>query len=839
MRLLPGILASFYLAGTAQGSSSVTVGNIRIQSIGESCVRIELQGPNGFEDRPTFAVVGRKLSDKLRKVSDSEVRYGSFTIQLPGRTKSLSGVSVRARGKTVYTFTGTESASRFLPFPGDSWIVHVLADAPRLVPPSYGATPAPQAERLSSTSGWDTRNSSPDVYLFLNKGQGYRALVKDYLGLTGKIEMPPLYLFGLIDSRYFPYTQESALATIKKYRDRGFPLDMFVLDTDWRVNASKGYEVNKKLWPSLTGFTEACRVLGVRTMINDHPEAQAAKALDPSETKFRWNGLTSLLNQGIDVLWYDRNWITKLLEPMPGISKEAWGQRVYHDVTQRFRPDERPLILSNVDGIDNGVRNKAPHPGFHRYPFMWTGDTAAQWSYLDLGVRNAVNAGLDSLLPYMSEDLTGHTGKPTPELYVRFMQYGCLSPVTRIHCAAGQTRFPWDYGEQAEDIVRDFVRLRYRLLPMLYTAARRAYDEGVPLLRRCDWEWPQYAEANDATQYLLGDDLLVAPILEPQDATEEELPANLWAGLKREGFSSNPPVGAPLESISAAGLVIEPEATGTSYRWSGTIGPIQETGDHVIGISSTTPARLFVEGQVVLNATRPGRLFKVVKWEAGKSYTVVLETGRGECRLLWTPPSRRASAASRRVWIPPGVWRDVFTGESHKGPRTVTVTCGLERIPLFVREGSVVWTSGPVASTAEGVFSNLGLDVWIPSSDGRVTRSLYEDDGHSLGYAQGDCSTTDAILLRKGRRITLTISRVKGARTPVDRKSYRLRFHCPKGMRIETLEIDGQRVAYDLIEKASPGTSDLFSIDQKPTIQVQVGDPRKVHRIEVQLASAG
>ena len=94
-------------------------------------------------------------------------------------------------------------------------------------------------------------------------------------------------------------------------------------------------------------------------MFNDHPEPQTATALDPKEIKYRWDGLKSLLDLGADVWWYDRNWSTHLHEPMPGISKEVWGQTVFHDVTARVRPNQRPLIMSNVEGIDIGFDRPA------------------------------------------------------------------------------------------------------------------------------------------------------------------------------------------------------------------------------------------------------------------------------------------------------------------------------------------------------------------------------------------------------------------------------------------------------------------------------------------------
>jgi alpha-glucosidase len=192
--------------------------------------------------------------------------------------------------------------------------------------------------------------------------------------------------------------------------------------------------------------------------------------------------------------------------------------RLYHDIARAFAPERRTLLMSNADGIDNGWCTAPGHPAAHRYPVWWTGDTCAEWRYLRAGVENSVASGIRGLLPYVHEDLGGHHGQPGAEFYARFMQFGAFSPVARIHCTAGVHRYPWAYGADIERIVREAFRLRYRLLPVLYAAAVEAHRTGAPLLRRCDLGWPAHPEAADSTQYLLGDDLLVAPILDPAPA---------------------------------------------------------------------------------------------------------------------------------------------------------------------------------------------------------------------------------------------------------------------------------------------------------------------------------
>ena len=530
-------------------SASFVVGAVRVQPLGPCLVRVEARGPKGFEDRETFTVADRAggeavAAQETRGAGETVVATAHYRVVVPDNATGLDGVRVEsAAGETLCELSRAMLDKKFLPAPSALPAVWVLGDAPRVVPPAWGALPPPDGAE-DATSGWDLTNDAPDAYVFFPRAAGYARFRADFLRLTGGIPLVPLYALGLWYSRYFAYSEETAVAVIERFRQENIPLDVFVADTDWRVGASCGYAVNEALFPDMARFVRQAHARQVRIMLNDHPEPKGKSALDPEELRFRRNGLVSLLEKGVDLWWFDRNWHTHLQAPAPGLDKEVWGMRLYRDVTQAFRPERRPLIMSNVDGINNGRRDAPSHPAAHRFPVWWTGDTCAEWNYLRLGISNAVDGGIDSLLPYVHEDLGGHHGQPDPELYVRFMQFGAFSPVARIHCTTNVHRYPWGYGAAVAQVVGDYFRLRYRLLPLLYSAAHEAHWTGLPVLRRCDLEWPEFPEAADPSQYLLGDDLLVAPILEPaRRGAETErtvwIPPgewqDLWSGRVRRG----------------------------------------------------------------------------------------------------------------------------------------------------------------------------------------------------------------------------------------------------------------------------------------------------------------
>lgn len=805
------------------GRTGIIIGKVRIQPLSETLVRLEQRGPKGFEDRATFMVTDRKWPGTPVSVKKTGaitvVSTPTYQVRIKSEGVSLKGLQVCSKGGQVfYACDGKIPPVTFLPSPGEEVKSWVLPDHPRLVPPEWGATPPPDKSD-DPLSGWDVTSGAPDLYVFLPGQEGYPRLRQDVLKLTGPIALPPLYTFGLIYSRWHPYSDQDVLAVIERFRRRQIPLDMFVVDTDWRVGSSHGYEVNRSLFPDLAGFIRRAHGQHVFLMFNDHPEPVAETALDPTELRYRYRELTRLLKLGMDVWWYDRNWDTVLKEPAQGLRKEVWGMRLFHDITQRCRPGRRPLILSNVPGIDNGLRNHAPHPASHRYPFWWTGDTSATWEDLERGVRNAVDSGTISLLPYLSEDLGGHFGNLTPELYVRYVQFGALSPITRLHSTRGNIRYPWAFGAGPEAVVTEFIRLRYRLMPVIYGAARRAWEDGTPLLRRCDLHWPRLRGFASSDQYLLGDDLLVAPIYESNVPNYQVIPGTYLKtpegkpGMKGAYFKNVLLRGIPALVRQDPGIDFRwqdsPPAEGLSperlsVRWTGCLGPIPKTGEYSLVLQTSNAARLWVGEKPVLEWSRNQAVTLPVaklRLEQGKTYPLRLEAfGKGgvaTCRLLWRKDPDKPVSDTRRVWIPPGTWQDAWTGASLTGPQTITTESPLWHLPIYVREGGIVFSIPPQQYTGERPWSTVIADAFVSSRDGTGTRLLYEDDGISNDYLKGSSCKTPVTLQTKRGRIALTIGKMAGSyKGALRERNWVLRLHLPRERSLpESVVLQGRRIA--------------------------------------------
>ena len=712
----------------------------------------------------------------------------------------------------------------------------MLGDHPRLIPPPWGATPAPRVDRLAGTSGWDLGNDAPDLYVFLPRGD-YGHLRAELLRLIGRTEMPPLYMFGGFHSRYFPYTAAGALAVIREYRERGFPLDVFMVDTDWREGSSFGYRVQSRLFPDFQEFLERVHRLGVRIGLNDHPKAMTKNALAPEEMEYRYRNLARFLWLGVDFWWFDRNWDVSLSGPLPVLCKEVWGMQVFRDMTRKAVPDRRPMIMANVDGIDDGIYLWPPDLASLRFPFQWTGDTLLGWDELGRGLENILRAGVHALVPYISFDVGTHEGIPSAEFYLRHYQLAALSAVLRPHASRSIyfRREPWTFGPEVETLARAYLGLRYRLLPGLYGAARRNFDTGMPLLRRLDLLFPDTPEAARNDQYLLADDLLVAPIMagEPCNPVVPRAwlrtPAGV-PGLLLELFPNENLLGRPTCSRVDPQVdvrwrgphpTLPAPAEGFSARWTGWITPGRPVQ---IGLRMEAGGRLFLEDQLVFDHWTQDQWIhstgnhglNPVTLEPGRSYRLRVEArhGPGEamCQLFFRPMALDVAPVARTLWLPPGEWIDAWTGQRHHGPHTLSIEAPAARIPLFIRAGSLFPLAPAMQHTEERPWDPITLDLY--PSPGRLARAeLYEDDHWSNGYLNGACSRTRLSARVDPRRklITIRIGRAEGSYPgALAERSWRLRLHAGAELRDFTgVEIDGQPVPVPPVRAVGPAATPL------------------------------
>ncbi|MBW4468068.1 MAG: glycoside hydrolase family 31 protein [Pegethrix bostrychoides GSE-TBD4-15B] len=217
------------------------------------------------------------------------------------------------------------------------------------------------------------------------------------------------------------------------------------------------------------------------------------------------------------------------------------------------RPTQRSFVLT-----------RAGTAGIQRWSAVWTGDNQSRWEYLELSLPMLCNLGLSGVA-FVGADIGGFAGDATPELFARWMQVGMLYPMMRAHTTiTSRAHEPWVYGEQVERICREYIELRYQLLPYIYSLFWQASTTGAPILRPLLYEFPQDPQvAQIADQVMLGSALMAAPVLRPGVTCRAVyLPAgnwfDWWTGEKLSG-GRHILADAPLEKMPLyvrAGAVI-------------------------------------------------------------------------------------------------------------------------------------------------------------------------------------------------------------------------------------------------------------------------------------------
>lgn len=609
-------------------------GRARFTVLTPRMIRMEWSPSGRFENRASQAFVNRRVdvppfhverAGKTTRIVTDRVGLSFVSDGKAFHAGNLSvrfGVAERAAtwhpgmdasgnlGGTTRTLDGVDGSCEIEPglVSRDGWAV--VDDSKRLVfePPDFAARVAPSREpRHPALSEWDwmvAREASENLdWYFLGYGHDYAEALRDYTKMAGPVPLPPRYVFGSWWSRYWAYSDQDLKNLVNEFREHDVPLDVLVIDMDWHDGPWTGYTWNKKYFPDPEGFLRWTDQHGLQITLNLHPADGVAKreaafpamcralGIDPAGTEHVPFDCTSraymqayfrelhypLEKMGVDFWWMD--WQQGTKTATPGLDPLWWLNHLHWvDLEQRQRSEfdpgnvrrgRRPLVFSRWGGLGN-----------HRYPIGFSGDTYSTWRSLAWQPEFTSVAGNVGYF-YWSHDIGGHQPGPVePELYARWIQYGVLSPVLRTHTSKnpqGERRI-WASPEREFKAMREAFVLRYKMLPYIYTASRRGYDEAVPLCRPLYHAWPEMDEAYEARgQYLFGDDMMVSPVVTAGDRTSRAAAVNVWIppGTWTHWYSGEEFEGprrlemlVPLEEmpIFVRGGAIVPQAP--AMRWS-------------------------------------------------------------------------------------------------------------------------------------------------------------------------------------------------------------------------------------------------------------------------------
>ena len=582
------------------------------------------------------------------------------------------------------------------------------------------------AEGMSFTS-----ESGEGVDYYFMYGGSADGVIAKMRELTGDVPMFPLWTYGFWQSKERYKTARETESIVDKYRELQVPLDGIIQDwqywgSNYLWNAmdflsedfSNGKQmidnVHKKhahfmisIWASFGPMTQQFRELEAKGLLmpfetwpqsgishvwppmKDYPSGvKVYDAFSPEARAIYWKYLKKLYDYGTDAWWMDST-DPDFFDPR----ESDYEHKVYGGT---WRSQRNAFPLETVRGIYQSQRKDYPnaskrvfimtrssYAGQQHYGSnMWSGDVNSSWDML----RKQVPAGLSFTLtgnPNFNTDIGGFfcssyntkgsgSAPKNPqfqELYVRWMQYGLFCPVFRSH-GADAPREIWQFGQKGEpvyDAIEKMIRLRYRLIPYLYSTAWQVTKNNDSYMRPLFADFAADKKVwNMTDEFMFGRSILAAPIVDPQYTEEKVIRTDAMTGWDRKEVNS--------ETVNSEKL----------------------------------------------------------DWTATKSAVKYLPKG--------------------------ATWYDFWTNKKYQGGKTVTLETSLDRVPMFVRAGSILPLGPEMQYVGEKAWDNLELRLY-PGADGTFT--LYEDEGDSYNYERGVYTTIPFVW--KDKTNTLIIGARQGS----------------------------------------------------------------------------
>lgn len=385
-----------------------------------------------------------------------------------------------------------------------------------------------------------------DLYLFMYR-KDFGLCLRDYFNLTGKPAMLPRFALGVWWNKDKEYSKDETLEFINKCEKEEIPISVFMLNKSWHIdnNVNSGFTFNKELIPKPKEFIEELHNKNVHLCLNINPISGIYET-EVNFEKFKKDaGITSdgnipfnlfnphllssyfsnlinpLIKMGVDCFWLDYN-----------NKKDIYTQRAlnhYHFENYKSL-DKRGIIMSR-----NGLINS------HLYPINYTGETIVSWNNLKM-IPEYNSLACNMGISWISNDIGGFSGGvEDDELYRRFIQLGVYSPILRLSSAESHyyKREPWNWDIHTKSIVKEYLNIRHRLIPYIYSEGFKYHKTGLPIIQPLYYNYPEiYDEPLYKNQYYFGTEMFVSPITNPKDETMNRtihkmfIPEGIWYDFK-------------------------------------------------------------------------------------------------------------------------------------------------------------------------------------------------------------------------------------------------------------------------------------------------------------------
>lgn len=569
----------------------------------------------------------------------------------------------------------------------------------------HNANPSTWDMGCSFLKNYSFGASGGELDYYFIYGPSFKDILRNYTLLTGTSPLLPRSAMGLHVGTYSGGTwgheditsQYYVVALAKKFRDLGIPVDILHLDSTWRIFGKingkggtsfewrqPGFPDPKAMFDSLYALNYQMVGLHIRPRIDNgdiHNYLDQAKALGLTYPE---NGKPGDFPNFFDqkaVDWWWANCLKPLADMGCKFVKTDEGSafgRVGNELVDKTGPQGKEIArLHNLFPIayakapflkfqENNQMRGLEHTregfaGIQRYPFIFAGDWPSLWQYFKPVIRAGLNIGLSGV-PAWAHCMGGFEQVADPELYVRWVQFGMFSPIAHLFGMEHPNyKEPWSYGAEAQEIFTKYDKLRYRLIPYLYSAYYQSYLTGTPVIQALVFNYPQDVNTYSIDdQYFFGDQMMVCPVtVKGAKSRTVYLPegqwVDYWTGEKFDGKKNI--------------LTLTPLTKLPIYIKAGAIIPMQPDMQY-FGEKPVDPVTL----DIYPSGNSSGKLYE----DDGKS----LNYQKGE----FAQTEIKCSETSQAVIV------DIFPSEGrfNVADRNYTLRIHLEQKPVSVTSGETV-----------------------------------------------------------------------------------------------------------------------------------------------------
>jgi len=413
-------------------------------------------------------------------------------------------------------------------------------------------------------------------------GNSVQEIIQHYTWLTGRMEMPPQWSIGYQQCRYSYYPDKEVLNVARTFREKNIPADAIVLDIHY-MDKYKIFTWDKNNFSDPKGMIETLKQEGFHFVIMCDPGIKVERGYETYEdgvskevflkypdgenymgqvwpgwchfpdftnpkTRSWWaEKFKSYVDLGVEGFWNDMNEIA------------TWGNSLPENIEFNFEGNKATtrrgrnvygfqMARSTYEGAKKLMNGKRPFnltrsgfAGIQRYSALWTGDNVAYDEHMMLGVRIVNSLGLSGVA-FAGYDAGGFVGDANTKLFARWISIASLSPFFRAHSMINtRDSEPWSYGEEVEQICRNYIKFRYQLMPYIYSLFHDASQTGMPVQRSLAIAYPHEPQVYNGLfqqQYLFGPSILVAPVESTKELVKIFFPEGEWYYLYSGKFYS-------------------------------------------------------------------------------------------------------------------------------------------------------------------------------------------------------------------------------------------------------------------------------------------------------------